>query len=147
MSYWLVKSEPEAYSMSDLIREGKTDWTGVRNYQARNHLRAMKKGDLVFLYHSVTEKAVVGIAQISKEAFADQTAEEGDWSCVEIKPVRSFKVPVTLEMIKAHPLLKEIPLIRQSRLSVMPLLASEAKLLFGLAQEKPIESAVSRSTF
>ncbi|MES2308732.1 MAG: EVE domain-containing protein, partial [Verrucomicrobiota bacterium] len=91
MNYWLVKSEPEAYSFSDLMKEGKTNWTGVRNFQARNHLRGMKKGDFVFVYHSVSEKAIVGIAQVSKEAFTDPTATEGDWSCVEIKPVRTLK--------------------------------------------------------
>ncbi len=138
MNYWLVKSEPEAYSFNDLVRDGKTDWTGVRNYQARNHIRGMKKGDLLFIYHSVTQKAVVGIAQVTQEAFADKTAEEGDWSCVEIKPIRAFKLPVPLERIKLHPILKEMPLIRQSRLSVMPISLAEAKLLFELAQEKPI---------
>jgi predicted RNA-binding protein with PUA-like domain len=138
MNYWLVKSEPEAYSFADLLGDGKTDWTGVRNYQARNHLRAMKKGDVVFVYHSVSEKALVGIAQVSKEAFPDKTAEEGDWSCVELKPLRAFKTPLTLESIKAHPTLKEIPLIRQSRLSVMPLEAKAVKSIFALAQEKPL---------
>ena len=136
MNYWLVKSEPEAYSFADLIRDKKTDWTGVRNYQARNHLRKMKKGDAVFVYHSVSEKAVVGIAEVTKEAFTDSTAEEGDWSCVELKAVRAFKSPVSLERLKSHPILKEMPLIRQSRLSVMPLTKEEAKLLSGLAQEK-----------
>ena len=86
MNYWMVKSEPEAYSWQQLVKDGKTVWTGVRNYQARNNLRAMKKGDAVFFYHSVTDKQVVGLARVVKEAYADATAEEGDWSCVDLAP-------------------------------------------------------------
>ena len=88
MQYWLVKQEPEAYSWDDLVKDGRTAWTGVRNFTARNNLRAMKKGDLVLFYHSVTEKQVVGIARVEKEAHPDPTATEGDWSCVTLAPVK-----------------------------------------------------------
>lgn len=136
MKYWLVKQEPEAYSFSDLIRDGKTEWTGVRNYQARNHLRSMKKGDTLFFYHSVSEKQIVGLAQVSREAYPDSTATEGDWSCVEVRPIRAFKTLVTLEMVKKHSTLCEIPLIRQSRLSVMPIATRDAQSILKLAGEK-----------
>ncbi|MBC8097239.1 MAG: EVE domain-containing protein, partial [Akkermansiaceae bacterium] len=120
MNHWLVKQEPEAYSWSDFVRDGRTVWTGVRNFQARNNLRAMKRGDLVLFYHSVSEKQVVGLARVDKEAYPDATAEEGDWSCVDLVPVKALKTPVTLEQIKADKVLKEIPLVKQSRLSVTP---------------------------
>ncbi len=125
--HWLVKQEPEEYAWTDLLRDGKTDWTGVRNFQARNHLRAMKAGDMVLFYESVTTKAVVGVARVSRVAFADPTTEEGegDWSAVELAAVRGLARPVTLGMIKAEPSLAQIPLLRQSRLSVMPLAAAE----------------------
>src|SRR2546422_9325418 len=119
--FWMVKQEPEAYSWSTFVQEGKTAWTGVRNFQARNNLRAMKKGDLVLFYHSVTEKQVVGIARVEKEAHPDPTATEGDWSCVTLAPVRVLKQPVTLEAIKADKTLRNIPLVKQSSLSVMRL--------------------------
>lgn len=120
-SYWLVKQEPNAYSFDDLLKDKQTYWDGVRNYQARNNLRAMRKGDEVLFYHSVEEKAVVGICKITKEAYPDPTAPGEDWSVVDIKPVRKLKKTVTLAEIKEVPSLKDIPLIRQSRLSVMPL--------------------------
>lgn len=120
-NYWLVKSEPESYSWTDFVKEGKTAWTGVRNFQARNNLRAMKRGDLVLFYHSVSEKQVVGIARVQKEFYTDSTAKEGDWSCVDLVPVKDLKTPVTLETIKSDKILKELPLVRQSRLSVTPL--------------------------
>src|SRR5205085_5846747 len=101
MQYWLVKQEPEAYSWSDLVKDGKTPWTGVRNFQARANLRAMKKHDLVLFYHSVSEKQVVGLAEVVKEAYADPTATEGDWSAVDIAPLKALKRPVPLEQIKA----------------------------------------------
>ena len=107
-NHWLVKQEPEAYSWNDFVREGVTIWTGVRNYAARNNLRAMRKGDAVFYYHSVSEKAVVGLAQVTREAFPDPTAEDGDWSAVELKPVKPLKKPVTLEQMKVEPKLREI---------------------------------------
>ena len=120
INYWLVKSEPETYSWSDFVKEGKAAWTGVRNYQARNNLRAMKQGDLVFFYHSVSEKQIVGIARVQKEFHSDPTATEGDWSSVELVPVKSLKTPVTLETIKSDKTLKDLPLVRNSRLSVTP---------------------------
>jgi len=123
--HWLVKSEPSAYSWTDLLREKRTAWTGVRNFQARNNLRAMKKDDLVFFYQSVTDPSVMGIAKVVKEAYADPTAKEGDWSCVDLTPVEALPAPVTLKEIKAEPSLTEISLIKQSRLSVMPVTAKE----------------------
>lgn len=123
--HWLVKQEPEAYSWDDFVRDGRTDWTGVRNFQARNHLRAMRSGDAVLFYASVSTKAVLGVAKVTRTAFPDTTAEEGDWSAVELEAVRPFKTPVTLAAIKEEPALAEIALLRQSRLSVMPLTADE----------------------
>jgi predicted RNA-binding protein with PUA-like domain len=119
--FWLVKSEPEAYSWTNLVADGLTSWTGVRNYTARNNLRAMSKGDEVFFYHSVTEKAVVGIAAVKRTAYPDPTAKEGDWSTVDLVPKRKLALPVTLAKIRANRTLKNIPLLRQSRLSVQPL--------------------------
>jgi predicted RNA-binding protein with PUA-like domain len=132
MNYWMVKQEPEAYSFDDLVAEGKTDWTGVRNFQARNNLKAMKKGDKVFFYHSVTEKAVVGIAEVSKEAYPDPTDEK--WIAVEIKPVKKVKKPVTLEAVKANAALANIALVRQSRLSVIPLTKDEYEEVLSMAK-------------
>ena len=119
--HWLVKQEPEAYPWSRLVADGKTAWTGVRNFQARLSLRAMKKGDPVLYYHSVTDKQVVGIAEVVAEAYPDPTATEGDWSAVDIAPKKSLARPVELATLKADPITAEMPLIRQSRLSVMPL--------------------------
>jgi predicted RNA-binding protein with PUA-like domain len=128
--YWLVKSEPESYSWDDLVRDGKTAWTGVRNYTARIHLNAMRAGDEVLFYHSVTDKSIVGIARVSKTAFPDTTADEDGWVAVELAPVKPLVKPVTLAQIKAEPSLKDIGLVRQGRLSVMPLKAAEyAKIL------------------
>jgi predicted RNA-binding protein with PUA-like domain len=131
--YWLVKQEPTAYSWDQFVADGKTDWTGVRNFQARNNLRSMKSGDQVLYYHSVNGKAVVGIAVVSREAFPDPTATSGDWSAVEIQPVRPVKPPVTLDQIKSEPALAQIPLLRQSRLSVMSLSQNEFEGVLGLA--------------
>jgi predicted RNA-binding protein with PUA-like domain len=127
--YWLVKQEPEAYSWEDFVRDGLTEWTGVRNFQARNNLRAMRKGDAVLFYHSVSDKAVVGIARVTRAAFPDPTAKEGDWTAVELKPVKPLRAPVTLEQIKAEPKLREIALLRNSRLSVQPLGKTEFELI------------------
>ncbi len=134
MNHWLVKQEPSAYSWDDFVRDGKTLWTGVRNFQARNHLRTMKLKDRVLFYHSVTGKCVVGEAEVIRTAFPDPTATEGDWSCVELKPRKPFKRPVSLDEIKAEPKLREIGLLRQSRLSVMPLTAGEYALITSLGQ-------------
>ena len=129
MHHWMVKQEPTAYSWDQFVADGKTAWTGVRNFQARNNLRAMKKGDLVLYYHSVEGKEVVGLAKVSREAYPDPTAKEGDWVCVDLVPVRPLKTPVTLDQIKATPGLKDIPLLKQSRLSVMPLTPQAFKLI------------------
>ena len=123
--YWLVKQEPEAYAWTDFVRDGKTNWEGVRNFQARNFLKAMNRGDAVLFYESVSTKAVVGIAEVFKAAFPDKTADEGDWVAVELKAGKALKNPVTLQQIKAEPSLKDIGLLRQGRLSVMPLKKAE----------------------
>lgn len=136
MNYWLAKSEPEAYSWETFKKDGKTAWTGVRNFQARNNLRAMKRGDHVLFYHSVSDKQVVGIARVQKEAYPDPTAEEGDWSCVDIVPVKALAKPVTLEQIKSDKILKEMPLVKQSRLSVTPLTETQYQQLLKLAGSK-----------
>lgn len=131
--YWLVKQEPEAYSWTTFVKDGGAAWTGVRNFQARNNLRAMKRGDLVCFYHSVSEKQVVGLARVAREAYPDPTATEGDWSCVDLAPVKPLVQPVTLETIKTDALLKDLPLVRQSRLSVTPLSEEQFKHLLALA--------------
>lgn len=136
MNYWLAKSEPEAYSWSQLVQDGKTAWTGVRNFQARNHLRAMKKGDAVCFYHSVTDKEVVGIARVAREFYPDATATEGDWSCVDLEPLKALKIPVSLEAIKTDAMLQGMPLVKQSRLSVTPLTKAQFDQLLKLAETK-----------
>ncbi|MFM8718656.1 MAG: EVE domain-containing protein [Chthoniobacterales bacterium] len=128
MNYWMVILEPDSYPWEQFRRETKTAWTGVRNFQARNNLRAMKKGDRVFYYHSVTGKSVVGLAEVAREAYTDPTAKEGDWSCVDLVPRQTCKTPVELETIKKKMALKDLPLLRQSRLSVMPVSGAEAKV-------------------
>jgi len=115
-----VKQEPGAYSWADFRKDGSTSWTGVRNYTARNNLRKMQKGDEVLFYHSGDDKAVVGIARVKRTAYVDTTATEGDWSTVDLEPIRSLANPVTLAEIKATRTLQTLPLIKQSRLSVMP---------------------------
>ena len=124
-NFWLVKQEPSSYSWSDFVAEGQTSWTGVRNYTARNNLRRMEKGDEALFYHSGEDKAVVGIAKVVRTAYRDSTAKEGDWSTVDLAPVKPLGRPVTLREIKSHSRLKGTPLVRQSRLSVMPLAESE----------------------
>ena len=125
MRHWLLKSEPDAYSWSDLVREGVGTWDGVRNYMARNNLRAMRKGDLALFYHSVSEKAVVGICRVVEEHFPDPGAPEEDWSAVKVSPVKAFAQPVTLATIKEDPTLREIALLKYNRLSVVPLTPAE----------------------
>ena len=132
-NYWLVKSEPDAYSWSDLVKEKKTNWTGVRNFKARNNLRSMRVGDEVLFYHSVTDKAVVGIAKVVRAAYPDRTAKEGDWSTVDLAPVKQLRQPVSLEQIKAAPGLKNISLVRQSRLSVHALTSAEFREIVKLS--------------
>ena len=133
MAFWLLKTEASAYSFDDLVRDGATYWDGVRNYQARNNLRAMKKGDTAFLYHSVEEKRVAGTARVTREAYADPTDPTGEWSVVEIQPLKKFARPVTLAQFKADPLLKTTALVRQSRLSVVPLTPKEATRITDLS--------------
>jgi predicted RNA-binding protein with PUA-like domain len=132
MNYWLVKQEPAAYSFDDLVKDGKTVWTGVRNFQARNNLRAMRAGDRVLFYHSVSEKSVVGEAEVSREEFADPTDEK--WTAVEIKPVEKFAKPVSLDRIKSEKSLENIALIKQPRLSVVPLTKAEFDLIGKLSK-------------
>jgi predicted RNA-binding protein with PUA-like domain len=133
-NFWLVKSEPSSYSWSDFTRDKGTSWTGVRNYTARNNLRKMRKGDEVLFYHSGDEKAVVGVARVTRAAYPDPTATEGDWSTVDLVPVKALPKPVTLQEIKMAPRLKNIRLVRQSRLSVMPLTAAEFNMIGKMAK-------------
>ena len=123
--FWMVKQEPTAYAWADFVKDGRAAWTGVRSFPARLNLRAMRKGDAVLFYHSVVGKEVVGIAKVAAEAYPDTTAEEGEWVCVDLTPVRALKRPVTLDEIKASAKLREIRLVKQSRLSVLPLAAAE----------------------
>lgn len=129
MNYWLMKSEPSAYSWDQLVKDGKTFWSGVRNYQAAANLKAMKKGDRAFFYHSNDGLAVVGIAEIAKEYYPDHTDAAGKFGMVDVKPMMPVKTPVTLAAIKATPELKDIGLIRQSRLSVMPVTPAQWKII------------------
>ena len=124
-NFWLAKQEPSDYSWENFVADGSTSWTGVRNFAARNNLRRMSKGDEVLFYHSGEDKAVVGIAKVARTAYRDTTAKEGDWSAVDLVPVKALPKPVTLREIKAKPALKNIALVRLSRLSVMPLAAKD----------------------
>ena len=124
MAHWLVKSEPDAFSWQQQVENKIEPWTGVRNHMAKNNLKAMRKGDLAFFYHSNIGKEVVGIVQVVREAYPDPTVEageKGDWVCVDMKAVKPLKTPVTLAQLKADPAFAELALIRQSRLSVMPI--------------------------
>lgn len=132
--HWLVKQEPESYSWAAFVKDGRAAWTGVRNYQARNNLRAMKRGDLVCYYHSGDEKQVVGLARVERVAYPDATATEGDWSCVDLAPVKPITKPVALSAIKADKVLKELPLVRNSRLSVSPMSEAQFQRLLALAE-------------
>lgn len=132
-SFWLVKQEPSDYSWANFVADGSTSWTGVRNFAARNNLRRMSKGDEVLFYHSGEDKAVVGIAKVARTAYRDSTAKEGDWSAVDLVPVKALPKPVTLREIKAKPALKNIALVRQSRLSVMPLAAKDFATIVKMA--------------
>ncbi len=132
MNYWLLKSEPYAYSYDDLIAEKKTMWDGIRNYAARNHLRQMKKGDLAFFYHSREGLEIVGICKVVKEYYPDPTAEKGDWSVVEVQAVQRMNTPVSLKAIKATPALQNMALVRISRLSVSPVSATEFETILAM---------------
>ena len=131
--HWLIKSEPEAYSFDRLVEEGRTLWDGVRNYRARNNLQTLQVGDEAFVYHSVSEKQIVGIVRISKAGLEDPKDDTGTWAAVEIEPVRKFAIPVTLAAIKAEPTLEEIELLRQSRLSVAEIRPDEWKIVRRMA--------------
>jgi len=133
-SHWMVKQEPETYSWDDFVHDGKTDWSGVRNYQARNNLREMKTGDSVLFYHSGKDKAVVGIAEVVKAAYADPTAGDPQWVAVDLKPVKPLAHPVPLASIRYDKRLNALPLIRQSQLSVMPLTADEFEVIVSLGK-------------
>jgi predicted RNA-binding protein with PUA-like domain len=134
VNYWLVKQEPTAYSWDDFVKDGKTAWTGVRNFQARNNLRSMKAGDRVLFYHSVTDKAVIGEAAVVREAFTDPTATEGNWIAVELKPIKTLRRRVSLEEIKADKKLSQLALVRSPRLSVMPVTADEYRGILALSK-------------
>jgi predicted RNA-binding protein with PUA-like domain len=136
MKFWLVKQEPSKYSWEEFLKDKKTYWDGVRNYQARNNLQAMKKGDPVLFYHSVVGKQIMGIAKVTRESYPDPTTDGPAWVVVDLKPIKPLKVPVTLEQVKAHPKLNEISLIKQSRLSVMPLTQAEYKIILELGKTK-----------
>lgn len=135
MKYWLFKSEPNTWGWNDQVAKGDTgeEWDGVRNYQARNNMREMKLGDLGFFYHSMKEKAVVGIVEVCKEAHPDSTTDDPRWECVNIKAVEPVVTPVTLEMCKAEPLLKDMVLVNNTRLSVQPVSADEWTLVRKMA--------------
>ena len=134
--FWLVKQEPSSYSWSDFVGEGQTSWTGVRNYAARNNLRRMRKGDEVLFYHSGEDKAVVGIAKVMRTAYRDPTAKDGDWSTVDLAPLKPLRHPVTLREIKDNSRLKGIPLVRLSRLSAMPLAESAFREIVKMACDR-----------
>lgn len=135
MQYWLMKTEPGEYSWDDLVRQGSTHWDGVRNHQAQNNMKQMAVGDRVLIYHSVGPKEVVGVAEVSRTAYPDPTADPGEkWIVVDVKPVEPLKNPVKLATIKATPELQEVALIRQSRLSVMPLKDTEYERILSLSK-------------
>src|SRR5713101_351931 len=134
--YWMVKQEPESYSWDDFVRDGRTDWTGVRNFQARNNLRQMKAGDRVLFYHSGTGKCVVGIAEVAKAAYPDPAADDPQWVAVDIKPVKPLNESVPLASIRYHPKLSNLPLIRQSQLSVMPITKEEFETIVAMGEGK-----------
>jgi predicted RNA-binding protein with PUA-like domain len=134
MAYWLLKTEPDTYSWDDQAKKGAKGeaWTGVRNYRARDHLKAMKKGDLAFFYHTGDEKQVVGIAEVIREAYPDPTDKDGAFVAVDVKAVKPLKKPVTLATVKADKRLKDMVLAKQPRLSVQPVTAEEWKIVCGL---------------
>jgi predicted RNA-binding protein with PUA-like domain len=134
--FWLVKSEPDKYSWDQLVKDRRTTWDGIRSFEARNNLRAMKKGDLVLFYHSNVGKAVVGVARVSREARPDPAAEGEDWSVVDIESVKPLGAPVTLAQIKADPTLAEFALIKRGRLSVVPVTEPQFKHVLLLGKTK-----------
>jgi predicted RNA-binding protein with PUA-like domain len=137
MAYWLMKSEPGTWSWDDQVKDGVAEWDGVRNYQAANNLKAMRVGDKAFFYHSVKQKEVVGIVEVVKEYYPDPTDASGRFGMVDVKALRPFAKPVSLAQIKAEPRLHELALIRQSRLSVMPIGEAEWRLICAMGETKP----------
>ena len=136
MNFWLVKQEPSKYNWEQFVKDEGTYWDGVRNYQARNNLQTMKKGDLVLFYHSVVGKEIKGIAEITKQAYQDPTTDDSRWVVVDLKPILPFKNPVTLGDVKSHPDLQSIALVKQSRLSVIPLTKKEFKIILSMGNTK-----------
>ena len=136
MNYWLVKQEPSKYSWEQFVQDKETYWDGVRNYQARNNLKIMRKGDHVLFYHSVVGKEVRGVAKVTKEAYPDPSTDDDRWVVVDLKPVVAMKNTVTLEDIKSHPDLQSIALVKQSRLSVSPLTKKEIKIILDMGNTK-----------
>ena len=143
LNYWMVKQEPETYSWDDFVNDGSTDWSGVRNYQARNNLRGMKVGDRVLFYHSGKGKEVVGVAEVLKSAYADPTADDPQWVAVDLKPVKPLATPVQLAAIRYDKRLSQLPLIRQSQLSVMPLTKDEFDVIVAMGSGKKHKKANS----
>lgn len=136
MNYWLLKTEPDTFSWETLLKEGTSMWDGVRNFQARNNIRKMKKGDIAFFYHSGKDPGIVGLAEVVKEHYPDPTAKEGDWLVVDVKPVRKFKRFVSLQEVKQQPTLKDMYLVRSPRLSVQPVTADEYAYILDLELKK-----------
>ncbi|WP_040497450.1 EVE domain-containing protein [Fulvivirga imtechensis] len=134
MNYWLMKSEPGTYSWDDLVRDKRTHWDGVRNYQARNNMKAMKEGDLALFYHSVNEKAVVGVAKIVKEYYQDPSTDDERWVVVDVAPYQQLKSSVTLDDIKNDKRLEQMVLVRNSRLSVQPVKKEEFDIILGMSE-------------
>ena len=133
MKYWLLKSEPDAWSWENQVKEGASMWDGVRNYQARNNLKEMKKNDLCFFYHSVTERSIVGIVKVVKEYYSDPTDKTGRFVVVDVKATKKLKNPVSLDQIKENSKLQDIALVKQSRLSVMPLKKTEWDIIIKMS--------------
>lgn len=142
--FWLMKSEPSAFSYQDLEKTGWTHWDGVRNHQAKKNLAAMQVGDLALIYHSVTDKAVIGVAKITKAAYPDPTDDTGKWLAVRVEPVQALTQPVTLEQVKNTPELVDIPLVRQARLSVMPLSEADFQKILALGKTQLEEPVIAR---
>jgi predicted RNA-binding protein with PUA-like domain len=139
--YWLIKSEPFKYSFAELVRDRQTTWDGVRNYEARNNLRGMKEGDLLLFYHSNEGKSVVGVARVKREAYADPTAPEEDWSVVDVEPVVPFKAHVSLEAIRSDPLLAEVALLKKPRISVVPVSKEHFDRILRMGKTKVAKAA------
>jgi predicted RNA-binding protein with PUA-like domain len=136
MAHFLVKSEPSVYPWSQLVKDGRTAWDGVRNFEARNNLRAMKKNDLLLYYHSSEGKEIVGVAKVVREAYQDSTTDE-DWSAVDVAPVKALRHPVTLAAVKAHPRLSKMALVKRSRISVVPVTLAEYEMVLELSARSP----------